>query len=106
MEEPGAVRVPSRAPERARSRGHRLWYLDRFGGEPAKLKGSLEGIRYGDVWLFMEQGTTMPSRGHTIDHVGWRMPDLLATAANRRPKGASRSPPNRSPDRRGRSRQC
>jgi catechol 2,3-dioxygenase-like lactoylglutathione lyase family enzyme len=87
VEEPGALafhHVHLSVPD---PEGTRLWYLDRFGGEPAKLKGCLEGIKYGDVWLFMEQGHTTPSRGHTIDHVGWRMPDLLATAATLKAKG-------------------
>jgi predicted enzyme related to lactoylglutathione lyase len=87
VEEPGALafhHVHLSVPD---PEGTRLWYLDRFGGEPAKLKGRLEGIKYGDVWLFMEQGNTTPSRGHTIDHVGWRMPDLLATAAKLKAKG-------------------
>jgi lactoylglutathione lyase len=87
VEEPGAIafhHVHLRVPD---PDGTRRWYLDRFGGEPAKLKGRLEGIKYGDVWVFMEQGNTEPSRGHTIDHVGWRMPDLLATAAELKAKG-------------------
>jgi catechol 2,3-dioxygenase-like lactoylglutathione lyase family enzyme len=87
VEEPGALafhHVHLSVPD---PEGTRLWYLDRFGGEPAKLKSRLDGIKYGDVWLFMDQGNTMPSRGHTIDHVGWRMPDLLATAAKLKAKG-------------------
>ena len=87
VEEPGALafhHVHLSVPD---PEGTRLWYLDRFGGEPAKLKGRLEGIKYGDVWLFMQPGNTTPSRGHTIDHVGWRMPDLLATAAKLKAKG-------------------
>ena len=65
----------------------RSWYLDRIGGRAATLKGRLEGIRYGDVWLFLDRGASAPSRGHAIDHVGWRMPDLLATAAELKGKG-------------------
>jgi len=87
VEEPGAIafhHVHLSVPD---PEGTRAWYLDRFGGESAKLKGRLEGIKYGDVWVFMEQGNTVPSRGHTIDHVGWRMPDLLATAAKLKAKG-------------------
>jgi catechol 2,3-dioxygenase-like lactoylglutathione lyase family enzyme len=87
VEEPGAVafhHVHLSVPDPA---GTRAWYLDRFGGEAATLKGKLDGIRYGGVWLFMEEGTTVPSRGHTIDHVGFRMPDLLAKAAELKGKG-------------------
>jgi catechol 2,3-dioxygenase-like lactoylglutathione lyase family enzyme len=65
----------------------RSWYVERFGGERATLKGRLDGIRYGDVWLFLERGSGTPSRGHTIDHIGWRMPNLLAKAAELKTKG-------------------
>ena len=65
----------------------RRWYLDRFGGEQASLKGKLDGIKYGDVWVFLDKGPAQPSRGHTIDHIGWRMPDLAARAADFRRQG-------------------
>ncbi|MGH9254283.1 MAG: VOC family protein [Vicinamibacterales bacterium] len=87
VEEPGALRVHHvhlHVPDPDRSRA---WYLDRFGGEPARLKGQLDGIRYGDVWVFMDQGAAEPSRGHTIDHVGWRTTDLLVKAAELKAKG-------------------
>ena len=65
----------------------RTWYLERFGGEVARLKGQIDGVRYGDVWLLIDKGDAVPSRGHTIDHIGWRMPDLLAEAAILKTKG-------------------
>ena len=65
----------------------RRWYLDMFGGQAGKLKGRVEGIRYGDVWLFTGRGTAEPSRGHTIDHIGWRTPDLLGKAVELKSKG-------------------
>jgi catechol 2,3-dioxygenase-like lactoylglutathione lyase family enzyme len=65
----------------------RSWYVERFGGTRATLKGRLDGIQYGDVWIFLEAGTSVPSRGHTIDHIGWRMPDLLGKAAELKAKG-------------------
>lgn len=58
----------------------RHWYLERFGGTPQKLKGKVDGLRYGDVWVFAGQGAAAPSKGHTHDHIGWRMADLLAKA--------------------------
>jgi len=87
VEEPGALRfhhVHLRMPDPDAARS---WYLERFGGTRATLKGRLDGIQYGDVWLFLEGGTSVPSRGHTIDHIGWRMPDLLAKAAELKAKG-------------------
>ncbi|OFW02173.1 MAG: hypothetical protein A3I61_06750 [Acidobacteria bacterium RIFCSPLOWO2_02_FULL_68_18] len=76
------LRVPD--PESARR-----WYLERFGGTRARHKGTLDGLRYGDVWMFLDAGAAPPSRGHAIDHVGWRMPDLLASAAELKAKGVT-----------------
>jgi len=63
------------------------WYLEHFGGEPDKFKGFMDGVRYGGVWLFIRKGDNRPSAGHTIDHVGWRMPDLLTKADELKAKG-------------------
>ena len=65
----------------------RQWYVERFGGEQASLKGKVDGIKYGDVWVLIDKGTVQPSRGHTIDHIGWRMPDLIARADDFRRQG-------------------
>ena len=59
----------------------RDWYVKRFGGAQARLKGHVDGLRYGDVWLLADRGMAHPSRGHAIDHIGWRMADLLVAAA-------------------------
>ena len=48
------------------------WYADKFGGKVAKMKGRIDGIDYGGVWLLVENGTTTPSQGHSIDHIGFR----------------------------------
>ena len=39
------------------------------------------------VWVFLDKGPAQPSRGHTIDHIGWRMPDLMTRAAEFRQQG-------------------
>ena len=87
VEEPGPVafhhvhlRVPN--PDEARR-----WYEERFGGERATLKGRLDGLRYGDVWVFLDEGLSVPSRGHAIDHIGWRTSDLLAKTTELKAKG-------------------
>lgn len=67
----------------------RRWYLEMLGGTAAKLNGALDGIRYGDVWLLADRGESVPSRGHAIDHIGWRMPDLLAAASALKTKGVT-----------------
>ena len=33
------------------------WYEDMFGGDRAKLKGRIEGLRYGGVWLLADKGS-------------------------------------------------
>ena len=66
------------------------WYQDVFGGEPASLKGQLDGLRFGDVWvLVMEHGAGTPAttRGRALDHIGFVVPDLDAAAADMRGKG-------------------
>ena len=55
------------------------WYKERFGGETAKLKGRIDGLKYGDVWVLVAKGDATPSVGHAIDHLGWRVTDLDQT---------------------------
>jgi catechol 2,3-dioxygenase-like lactoylglutathione lyase family enzyme len=56
-----------------------MWYRERFGGKQASLKGILDGLRYGDVWLLFAKGEATPSNGHAIDHIGWRVTKLDTT---------------------------
>jgi catechol 2,3-dioxygenase-like lactoylglutathione lyase family enzyme len=65
------------------------WYLERFGGTRALHQGRLDGLKYNDAWLFLDRGAAAPSRGHAIDHIGWRMPDLRAKAAELKGKGVT-----------------
>ena len=55
------------------------WYKERFGGEPGKLKGLVDGLKYADMWVLFAAGTATPSVGRAIDHLGWRVPDLEKT---------------------------
>jgi len=48
------------------------WYVDAFGGTAGKLKGQLDGVAYGDVWILAQRGDAAPSAGHAIDHIGFR----------------------------------
>ncbi|HZP48796.1 MAG TPA: VOC family protein [Vicinamibacterales bacterium] len=56
------------------------FYKDKFGGETAKLKGRLDGLRYSGVWLLVQRGDAVPSEGHAIDHFGFRTPNLDAVS--------------------------
>ena len=71
----GLHHVHLRAPDPAATLA---WYKEKFGGETAKLKGRLDGLRYGGVWILVQRGEATPSEGHAIDHIGWRTPDLAA----------------------------
>ena len=66
------------------------WYQDMFGGEPASLKGRLDGLLFGDVWVLVSEhgeGTPATTRGRALDHIGFVVPDLDAAAADMRRKG-------------------
>ena len=64
------------------------WYEDQFGGVRFRLRGRLDGILYpGNVWLLIQRGDAFPSRGSTIDHIGWCAPDNDPTLADLRARG-------------------
>src|SRR6516164_11773933 len=56
------------------------FYKDRFGGESAKLRDRIDGLKYTGVWLLVQRGDAAPSEGHAIDHIGFRTPSLDAAA--------------------------
>ena len=37
------------------------WYHNHLGGEPAKLRGILDGVRYGPIWLFVAKAPAAPA---------------------------------------------
>jgi catechol 2,3-dioxygenase-like lactoylglutathione lyase family enzyme len=69
------------------------WYQNVFGGETASLKGRLNGLRYGTVWLLVaraDQGQKpAATQGRSIDHLGFAFPDLDAAAAEMKKKGVA-----------------
>ena len=65
----GLHHVHLRSPDPA---GMLAWYVDKFGGSLSKLKGRLDGINYGGVWMLAQTGPATPSAGHSIDHMGMR----------------------------------
>ncbi len=65
----GLHHVHLRSPDPA---GILAWYVDKFGGSLSKLKGRLDGINYGGVWVLAQQGAATPSAGHAFDHMGMR----------------------------------
>jgi lactoylglutathione lyase len=64
------------------------WYVNAFGGMAGSFQGGV-AVKCADVWLALDKGTAQPSRGHTIDHIGYRMADLTAAAAELKGKGVT-----------------
>jgi catechol 2,3-dioxygenase-like lactoylglutathione lyase family enzyme len=64
------------------------WYHDMFGGEEGKLKGRIDGLRYGGVWLLAQSngGNTTNPKG-AIQYIGLRVADVRQTAAAFQAKG-------------------
>jgi catechol 2,3-dioxygenase-like lactoylglutathione lyase family enzyme len=47
------------------------WFLRAFGGERTKLKGKVDAIKYGNVWILARKGMSEESKGRAIDHIGF-----------------------------------
>ncbi|MCZ6618220.1 MAG: VOC family protein [Gammaproteobacteria bacterium] len=66
------------------------WYHRVVGGERAKLKGQLDGLLFGTVWLFVEnhpEGGPASTYQRSIDHLGFVVADLDVTAVRMAGKG-------------------
>ena len=60
------------------------WYRDVLGGEPASLRGQIDALRFGDVWVLVsehELGVPASTVGRAIDHIAFVVDDLDAAAA-------------------------
>lgn len=58
------------------------WYNGMLGGNVGKLKDRIDGIDFGGVWILVRQGDSVPSQGHSIDHIGFRPLDVDAAVAS------------------------
>jgi catechol 2,3-dioxygenase-like lactoylglutathione lyase family enzyme len=73
------VQLRSPDPDRADK-----WLLDTFGGERTKIHGQLDAVRYAGipgfttVYIVAVKGTSVPSQGRAIDHIGWRSIGTIA----------------------------
>ena len=68
------------------------WYRDVMGGEPASLKGRLDGLRFDGVWFLVSaypEGAPGTTVERAIDHVGFVVDDLDAAAADLRQRGVT-----------------
>ena len=58
------------------------FYKDKFGGETAKLKDRIDGVKLSGVWLLVQRGDAVPSEGHAVDHFGFRTNGDLTAKVN------------------------
>ena len=65
------------------------WISESFGGERAKLKGRIDALKYGPVWVLAQKSNeeTAASKGRAIDHLGWGAADLDKSIAELKAKG-------------------
>ena len=66
------------------------WYENAFGGTRDSYKGLLPALRYGDLWLLVQDSEgeePPPTKDRAIDHLGWAFADLEAAAADLKAKG-------------------
>ena len=74
------VQLSAEDPDADPGRGYR----DVLGGEPASLRGQIDALRFGDVWVLVsahELGVPASTVGRAIDHIAFVVDDLDAAAA-------------------------
>ncbi len=59
----------------------RDWLLEVFGGDydPERGGGRIHAIRYDGIWVYLseaQEGSTAPSRGRSLDHMGFSVTDM------------------------------
>ncbi len=64
----------------------RDWLLEVFGGDydAERGDGRIHAIRYDGIWVYISespQGATAPSRGRSLDHMGFSVTDMDAIVA-------------------------
>ena len=65
------------------------WYQARFGGESARLRDRIDGLRLGGVWLLAmrAEGEPAATAGRAIDHLAFAVPEMDAAADDLRASG-------------------
>lgn len=65
------------------------WIGDSFGAERAKLKGRIDALKYGSVWVLAQKSTeeTAGSAGRILDHLSWRATNLDKSITELKAKG-------------------
>jgi lactoylglutathione lyase len=65
------------------------WYQQMFGGKRDKLKGRIDGLRYGSIWLLAAssgQETTVPSSDRAIMSFGLQVENIAQATAGLKEK--------------------
>ncbi len=63
-----------------------------LGGQPASLRGQLDGLLFNDVWMLASkhaEGTPAPTEGRAIDHIAFVVSDLDLVAEDMRKGGVN-----------------
>jgi catechol 2,3-dioxygenase-like lactoylglutathione lyase family enzyme len=65
------------------------WFREHLGGEQAKLRGILDGVRYGPIWLFASRAASAPapSADRAIMSLAVEVPDVDQAAAALQARG-------------------
>jgi catechol 2,3-dioxygenase-like lactoylglutathione lyase family enzyme len=66
------------------------WYQASFGGERTKLRGRIDALKYGGMYLVVLKGDgTSPSQGRAIDHLGFAPASIDGTATDLKGTGVA-----------------
>ena len=65
------------------------WYEENFGGKREQWKDKLPALNYGDILLMVSQasGEIAPTEDRSIDHLGWKFSDIVATESRLKASG-------------------
>jgi catechol 2,3-dioxygenase-like lactoylglutathione lyase family enzyme len=72
-----------------------------MGGERGKLRGQLDGLRYRSVWLLAADSngeTTAPSVDRAIQHIAWRVSNIVEARTTLMSRGLKVGDPRPSQD--------
>lgn len=77
------------------------WYQTHFGGERARLRDRVDGLRLGDAWLLAmpaDDGTPAATTGRAIDHIAFTLDDIDVESARLREAGVQLTQPPTVPE--------
>ena len=64
------------------------WYAREFGGDRTKIKGKVDAVRYGNMYVVIRQGPDEPLEpGYGINHIGFAVNGIDASAVRLKADG-------------------